>query len=80
MDEEFKKNLKKIAEDAETKVTESILRWKYKKEGKELPGNKNLETQSRIIVEQAHRTLSKRGKNVWDEIKKAYQKKKPKGD
>ena len=80
MDEKFKKNIKKIAGDAEAKVTESILRWKFKKEGKELPDSKDLEEQSRMIMEQAHRTLSKRGKNVWDEIKKAYKNKGPKED
>ena len=80
MDEKFKKSLKKIAGDAEAKVTESILRWKFKKEGKELPDAKNLEEKSRLIREQAHRTLSKSGKNIWDEIKKAYNKEGSKED
>jgi hypothetical protein len=80
MDEKLKKNIKKIAGDAEAKVTESILRWKFKKEGKELPDDKDLEEKSRLIMEQAHRTLSKSGKNIWDEIKRAYKKKGPKED
>jgi hypothetical protein len=75
MDDELKKNLKKVTEKTEIKLTESILRWKYKKEGKEIPVDQDLEGQSRLILDQAHKTISKRGKNIWNELKKAYQKK-----
>lgn len=74
MDEELKKKIKKAAERTEIKITESLLRWKYKKEGKKIPANQNFESQSRHIMEQAHKTISKRGKNIWNELKKAYQK------
>jgi hypothetical protein len=75
MDDELKKNLKKVTEKTEIKLTESILRWKYKKEGKEIPAHQDLEGQSRLILNQAHKTISRRGKNIWNELKKAYQKK-----
>ncbi len=75
MDDDLKKNIKKMTEKTEIRLTESLLRWKYKKEGKEIPADQNLESQSRQIMEQAHKTLSKRGKSIWNEFKKAYRKK-----
>ena len=73
MDDELKKNIKNVTEKTEIKLTESFLRWKYKKEGKEIPAEQDLEDRSRLIIEQAHKTISKRGKNIWNELKKAYQ-------
>lgn len=78
MDEDLKKNLKEMTEKTEIRLAESLLRWKYKKEGKEIPEDQNLEDQSRLIMEQAHKTISKRGKNIWNELKKAYGKKESK--
>ena len=75
MDDDLKRNIKKMTEKTEIKLTESLLRWKYKKEGKEIPADQNLESQSRQIMNQAHKTLSKRGKNIWNGFKKAYRKK-----
>jgi hypothetical protein len=72
MDEDIKRGLKKIARNTETMLTGSILRWKYKKEGKKIPNNQELEQQSQLITDQAHKIISKRGKNVWNELKKAY--------
>jgi len=46
MDEEIKKGFKRIARNTGVKVTESILRWKYKKEGKTIPDDQSLEVQS----------------------------------
>ena len=78
MDDELKKNIKNVTEKTEIKLTESILRWKYKKEGKKIPVDQDLEVQSRQILEQAHKTILKRGKNIWNELKKAYQNKRAK--
>ena len=75
MDDELKKNIKNVTETTEIKLAETILRWKYKKEGKKIPADQDLEGRSRLILEQAHKTISKRGKNIWNELKKAYQKK-----
>ena len=75
MAEEIKHNLKKIAEEAEIKVTKSVLRWKYKKEGKDVPPEYRLESESRQVAGRAHEILAKRGRNVFNELKKVYRKK-----
>lgn len=74
MDDETKREIKKIARNTEVKVTESILRWKYRKEGKRVPEDGDLRTQSRDVADKAHKIISQRGKNIWKEFKKAYQK------
>ena len=75
MAEETKHNLKKIAEEAEMKDAKSVLRWKYKKEGKDVPPEYRLESESRQIAGRAHEVLAKRGKTVFNELKKVYRKK-----
>ena len=65
-------NFKEMARHAEKKLTESILRWKYRKEGKSIPEDDVLERQSGQVRDQAHRILHERGKKVWEEMKKAY--------
>jgi hypothetical protein len=72
MDEQIKKNVKKLARDAENKVARSILRWKYKKEGKPIPVEQQLENESRYVAEKAHQIIAKRGKTVLNELKKVY--------
>jgi len=79
MEKETKNNLKKIAEEAEMRVARSILRWKYKKEGKQVPQDHQLENESRQIAGRAHQVVAKRGKNVFNELKKVYFKKDSKG-
>jgi hypothetical protein len=69
MDEQIKKNVKKLARDAENKVARSILRWKYKKEGKPIPVEHQLENESRYVAEKAHQIIAKRGKTVLNELK-----------
>jgi hypothetical protein len=80
MDKQTKENLKKIAQNTESKVTESILRWKYKKQGKPVPQNPELQRRSRVIADEAHQIISRRGKTVWKELKKAFLRKKAKGE
>lgn len=72
MDDGTKKKIKKIARNAEVKAAESILRWKYKKEGKSIPEDEDLNSQSRVVADKAHRIISRRGKNIWKELKKTY--------
>ena len=72
MDEQIKKNIKKLARDAESKVARSILRWKYKKVGKPVPAEHELENESRYVAEQAHNVIARRGKTVLNELKKVY--------
>jgi len=80
MDEDLKKGLKKMAKNAEMKVAESLLRWKYRKEGKKVPDDESIGQQSKIISDQAHHIIAKRGKNIWEGLKEAYQKGKKKED
>ena len=75
MDEDLKKDLKKIADEAEKRVAKSLLRWKYKKEGRPMPDNREMDTQSTHTAQQAHKIITKRGKKIWQEMKKAYQRK-----
>jgi hypothetical protein len=79
MDKQTKEDLRKIARNTETKVTESILRWKYKKQGKAVPQNSELQRRSRVIADEAHQIISRRGKTVWKELKQAVFKKKTEG-
>jgi len=72
MDENIKKGIKRLAEDAEMGFARSILRWKYKKEGGTPPKDDDLETQSRMVAGKAHDVIAERGKNVWKELKKVY--------
>ena len=71
MDNDFKG----MARNAEKKLTASILRWKYRKEGKSVPEDEVLERQSEQVRDEAHRILQHRTKKVWEEIKKAYRRK-----
>jgi len=74
MDEDLKKGLKKIVRNTELKATETLLRWRYKKEGKKIFDNRDLELQSQVITDQAHQIITRRGKNIWNELKKIYEK------
>ena len=78
MAKDIKKDIKKVAKEAETKVTEAILKWKYNSEGQKIPDRKSLEHQSRVITDQANKILSRSGKNLWKEIKGIYFKKQTK--
>ena len=72
MDEDIKRGLKKAVQQAELSVTRSILRWKYKREGKQVPLDDRLEDETRHIAGQAHEVIARRGKNAWKELKRAY--------
>ena len=74
MDEDLKKGLKKMGKNAELKLTESLLRWKYRKEGKVIPDDEDLGERSKVIAEQAHKIITERGKSIWGELTKAYRK------
>jgi hypothetical protein len=80
MNEKTKEGIKRMAEDAETGIARSILRWKYKKEGISPPGEDDLESQARRVTETARRVISERGENVWSELKKVYAKSRGMGE
>ena len=75
MEEKTGNTLRKIAEEAEMRVARSILRWKFKKEGKQVPLDTQLDIESRQVADRAHQVIAKRGKNVFNELKKVYKKK-----
>ena len=75
MDQETRGNMKRIAQEAEIRVAKSILRWKYKKEGRHIPPQYRLENESRQIAGRAHAVLAERGKTVFNELKRVYKKK-----
>ncbi|MFH1241044.1 MAG: hypothetical protein V1689_01660 [Pseudomonadota bacterium] len=72
MDKEIKRGVKRAFQRAEVGLTKSVLRWKYKKEGKEIPLEERLEYESRHVADRAHEVIAKRGKTFWNELKKAY--------
>jgi hypothetical protein len=72
MSDEIRKDLKKLALRTEARLAESLLNWKYRKEGKEPPGGARARRDSERVAEQANRVLSERGRRVWNELKKAY--------
>lgn len=80
MDVNLKEDLKKMVRNAELRATGSLLRWKYRKEGKAPPADENIDSQSKLIAEQAHRILSRRGKAIWQGLKEACLKKGTEGD
>jgi hypothetical protein len=72
MDEKSKKEIKRVLDRAEQGITRSIIRWKYRKEGKPLPRDELIDDHSREVVDQAHGIIKKRGKAIWKELKKVY--------
>ena len=72
MDDEIKKNIKKVIQQAETSVSKSILRRLYKKAGRPVPSDHQLDNESRRVAARAHEVIAERGKKVWDELRKVY--------
>jgi len=71
MDEQIKKSLKRAMESGEISLTRSLLRWKYKKAGNQIPTDHQLEKEARQAADRMRRVISKRSKNVWNELKKS---------
>jgi hypothetical protein len=72
VEKELKAGMRNLLRATEVKITESILRWKYKKEGKEIPEESDLQHQSRVITQKANEILSRRGKSILRELKGVY--------
>lgn len=62
-------SLSEIAQNVEVRLTETLLRWRYKRQGKTPPADDQLKDQSRAITDQVHEILLRRGKNIWKEFK-----------
>lgn len=58
-----------MAQNAETRITESLLRWRYRKGGKTPPPDEQLKTESRAVTDQVNEILVRRGKSLWKELK-----------
>ena len=71
MDEEIKKSLKRAIENSEISLTRTLLRWKYKKVGNQIPVDHQLEREAREAAGRMRQVISERGKNVWNELKKS---------
>jgi hypothetical protein len=63
-----------MARSAEARLTESLLRWKYKKEGKTPPSDEQLKSQSKTVTGQVNEILLRRGKSLWKELKSRTEK------
>jgi hypothetical protein len=74
MDNDLKEGMKNILKATEMKITESILRWKYNKQGKGIPEESELQHQSHVISQKANEILTRRGKNIMKEFKEVYRK------
>lgn len=72
MDEHMKNKLRRFAEGAELGAVRSILKWKYKKEGKNVPSDGRLDQQSREAASLAKDVIRKTGKTVWHDLKEVY--------
>ena len=72
MDEHMKNKLRRFAEEAEIGAVRSILKWKYKKEGKSVPSDGQLDRQSREAASLAKDVITKTGKTVWHDLKEVY--------
>jgi len=68
----MKTKLRRFAEEAEIGAVRSILKWKFRKEGKSVPSDVQLEQQSREAASLAKDVLTKTGKTVWRDLKEVY--------
>jgi hypothetical protein len=68
----MKNKLRQFAEDAEIGAVRSILKWKYKREGKSIPSDGQLDQASRDAASLAKDVLRKTGKTVWHDLKEVY--------
>lgn len=74
MDDDKKRKLNRLTRSVEGHLARSLLRWKYRREGRPMPMDRELGEQSREIADRAHEVIAERGKRVWKEIKKVYEK------
>jgi len=78
MDEKTKNEVRRAIDRAERGITKSIIRWKYRKEGRPMPQDDSIEGHSRHVVDQTHKIIAKRGKSIWNELRNVYSKEKKK--
>jgi hypothetical protein len=76
MGEDARNEIRRVLDRAERGITRSVIRWKYRKEGRPVPPDDTLEGQSQEVVDQAHKIIARRSKSVWSELKSVYAKQK----
>ncbi|RLF56079.1 MAG: hypothetical protein DRN37_08545 [Thermoplasmata archaeon] len=64
--------IRRALDRAERGITRSVIRWKYRKEGRPLPSDESIEGHSRQVVDQAHNIIARRGRSVWNELRVVY--------
>jgi hypothetical protein len=77
MAEDIKDQLKRLSLDAERKLTKSLIRWKYEKDGRTHPTEDVLDQQADQVTARANEIIGRRAKGAWAEFKKAYRGLKP---
>ena len=71
----MKNKLKRFAAETEMGAVRSILKWKFKKEGKRIPSAAELDEQSRKAALLANDLIMTTGKTVWNDLIEVYVKK-----
>ena len=74
MDKDTVSTLKNTARNAELKMTESLLKWRYRRARKETPSPETIQEQSQTVTDQVHEILVRRGGNLWNELKSLVKK------
>lgn len=70
--EDFKKNMKRLAEGTQIKAARGVLRCKHGGEGKTVPTTHPLKNAAMKAVRRAHTVIANRGRNAWNERKGVY--------
>lgn len=78
MDKNTGNDIRRAINRAERGITKSIIRWKYRKEGRPMPLDDTIDGNARHVVNQAHEIIARRGRSVWNELKNVYSKEKGK--
>jgi hypothetical protein len=56
-------------QEGELKLAKSILRWKFQKERKPVPGEEELNLAAKRFLDEARKIAGKRGKNLYEILK-----------
>lgn len=78
MGKDNRSEIRRALDRAERGITRSVIRWKYKKEGRPLPPHDVLEGRSRQVIDEAHKIIARRGGSVWNELRNVYARQKDK--
>lgn len=62
---------KDALKEKEIDLTERLLRWRYEKDGKQVPEGPSLRERAGEVAANAHEVVRKRGRRVFEELRKA---------